>query len=493
MKHGRLSLLVWILALVALVLTGCKSATSEPTQTPETAPRGEPTETSEPIAHLPWQAVPGSATPEPTEATCPNGIVTVTMDDWSNTDEAHEAMTEVLTAFEAAHPCIKAQRVGVTSETHHIDRLHQIQSGTASDLIAADSMYIPAYTQAGGLSDLTPFIEADPDFDPEEFFQGVWKSGFYQGVPRGINKDFSTSAIYVNAGLFEKAGIALPQEGWTYDDYLDIALELTLDANGNNAKSPDFDLDSIVQYGTTIPSWEGEYAWFRGFENLLYSFGAHNISPDATTTVGYLNSENAVRAWEFCRDLVHKYHVSPSATDLTAIKDGNLGLFQSGKLAMVGMYWGPWFNEAFNAIPNLKWTVVPLPTGPGGHKGIIMWMGWGINPKTEHPAEAWELLEWLTTEPGQRAFTRRALTEVKSVAVELQRVNDPFWGVFLAETEYIDVLDDAAHPYFDLCVANGPTKDFLLKTWQDGGDQLDIKAELDKLAAEADVCLAAGQ
>lgn len=29
-----------------------------------------------------------------------------------------------------------------------------------------------------------------------------------------------------------------------------------------------------------------------------------------------------------------------------------------------------------------------------------------------------------------------------------------------------------------------------LRTWQDGGDQLDIQSELDKLAIEADECLA---
>ena len=76
----------------------------------------------------------------------------------------------------------------------------------------------------------------------------------------------------------------------------------------------------------------------------------------------------------------------------------------------------------------LEWAVVPLPSGPAGHRGVIMWMGWGINAKTAHPQEAWELLKWLTTEPGQRPFARRALTQYKPLAVELQRINDPFWG-----------------------------------------------------------------
>ena len=462
-----------------LIIAGCTTNTAVKPISPSPAPTNSPGGN---ISVIP---------PDPNGTICPDGIVTISMDDWSNTDEAMAARTEIIAAFKKAHPCIDVTFVDQLSYGADAHRLEQIRSGTASDLIAVESVYIPIYTESGGLADLSPFVEADPGFDPAEmYFESVWKAGFYQEKPRAINKDFSASAIYINVDLFEQAEIPLPEEGWTYDDYLEIALQLTLDRNGNNANSPDFDPDNIVQYGTSIPYWgAGTIAWFRGFENVLYSFDAHAINPEATTTVGYLNGKNAVQAWEFVRDLVHKYHVSPQAEDIDAA-GGNDALFKEGKLAMSGHYWGPWYQEAFNAESGLKWTVVPLPAGPGGHKGVIMWMGWGINDQTEHPQEAWELLKWLTTEPGQRVYTRRALTQVKSLAVELQRINDPFWGVFLSETEYVDTLDDATHPGFFPCVSDGATAEFLLKTWQEGGDQLDIQLELDKLAVEANRCLA---
>jgi hypothetical protein len=74
--------------------------------------------------------------------------------------------------------------------------------------------------------------------------------------------------------------------------------------------------------------------------------------------------------------------------------------------------------------------------------------------------------------------------------VELQRINDPFWGVFLAETEYVDRLDDATHAGFFSCVADGPTAGLLYEVWSPGGDQIDLQARLDQLAAGADQCLA---
>ena len=76
-------------------------------------------------------------------------------------------------------------------------------------------------------------------------------------MPRAVGKDFSTCAIYVNGGLFEKAGLTLPREGWTYDEYLSLAQQLTLDSQGRNAADPQFDPDDIVQYGTTVPYWGG--------------------------------------------------------------------------------------------------------------------------------------------------------------------------------------------------------------------------------------------
>ncbi len=225
-----------------------------------------------------------------------------------------------------------------------------------------------------------------------------------------IAKDYSTSAFHVNIGLLEKAGIEVPKEGWTYDDFLAMAQQLTVDKNGNNATSPDFDPANVAVWGASSPWWGGTTAWWRGFQSFLYSWGTKTISDDAKTTKGYLNSEEAVKAWTWWRDLILKHKVAPAVTDLAATNLGNDKLFTQNQLAIASVYWGPWFQDVFNQTPDLKWQAVPLPTGPDGHKAAIMWMGWGINPKSKVAKEACTLLKWLTTEPGQRVFALKALT-----------------------------------------------------------------------------------
>lgn len=417
---------------------------------------------------------------------CTGEEITLRLDDWSSGDRV-EYMNQVLDAFHQENPCVTVvaePNIETGAETR---RLTMIASGTAPDLIATGESWIPLYAEAGGFLDLTPLINGDNGIDPATVFQeSVFDQGFYQGTPYAIAKDYSTSAFYINTALFDAAGIPYPEMGWSWDDVVDIAMELTLDSNGNNATSPDFDPENIAQYGIDVIT-DG---WWRGYQSFLYSWDAHTISDDGTTTTGYLNSENAVAAWEFYRDLVFGYHVAPPINVIGSVEGGRVQMFQDGKIAMGVTFHGPWWQDVFNETPDLSWGVAPLPVGPGGtHESAVMWMGWGINPETEHPEEAWALLKYLTTEPGQRVFALKALSADRSVSEEMQRVEDPYWGVFIEEGNHLGALDEQKTPNYNQCVFV-PGGELLTRVLSEGGDQLDIQAELDALAASADQCLA---
>ena len=63
-----------------------------------------------------------------------------------------------------------------------------------------------------------------------------------------------------------------------------------------------------------------------------------------------------------------------------------------------------------------------------------------------------------------------------------------YWKVFLDEAPYQDQLDDMLTPFYTTCVDINASK-LMGKVFQDTGASLDLKAELDTLAATADQCL----
>jgi hypothetical protein len=86
-------------------------------------------------------------------------------------------------------------------------------------------------------------------------------------------------------------------------------------------------------------------------------------------------------------------------------------------------------------------------------------------------------------------FALKALTGDKATAAELQQEKDPYWRVFLGEVPFQGRLDDGTTPFYTTCV-DIPASKQLAKLFGDDGPAMDIKAELDKLAADADKCLA---
>lgn len=419
---------------------------------------------------------------------CPDGVVTLRVDDWSSGDR-EEYMNQVIEAFEAENPCIDVVREPNIEAEQNTKRLTWLSAGTSPDLMAYPPEWAALYMESSdgqAYIDLTQYVESEDGIEVgTDVYEGIYEQGLYDGKLVALPKDYSTSAFYINTALFDAAGIPYPEEGWTWDDALDIALQLTLDANGNNAASPDFDPENVVQWGVDIIA-DG---WWRGFQSYLQAWGTLTISEDGTTTTGILNSEAAVEALEWYRELVFVHHVAPSLTIIGGVEGGRTQMFQDGKIAMGMTFHGPWWQDVLNDTPNLEWQVAPVPAGPGGHSSVLMWLGWGISGQSEHPDEAWKLLKWLTTEPGQRVFALKALSGNPVVSQEMQRDSDPYWGVFIAETQYLGPLEELRTPYYSPCVAT-PAGDLTKRLLSDGGDALDIQAELDTLVAAADACIA---
>ena len=129
------------------------------------------------------------------------------------------------------------------------------------------------------------------------------------GVPFAVYPSF----LYFNKDLFDEAGLPYPPtkvdekydgKDWTVDTLREVAMKLTVDANGNDATSADFDATKVVQWG-----FDMQYADNSPRAEASLWGGNTFVSDDGKTAV----IPDSVRTGEkWFNDGVWKDHFIPS-------------------------------------------------------------------------------------------------------------------------------------------------------------------------------------
>ncbi len=135
--------------------------------------------------------------------------------------------------------------------------------------------------------------------------------------------------MFYNKELFAEADVDLPpskaENGWTWDEFVEVSKKLTKDANGKNPDQPGFNPDNIVQYGVSIPTN------FNGWLPLVQSNGGDITNEDGTKLT--LNTPEAKEALEKIHDLIYKHHVAPTPVQMENMPATSVSL-QTKKVAM---------------------------------------------------------------------------------------------------------------------------------------------------------------
>lgn len=76
--------------------------------------------------------------------------------------------------------------------------------------------------------DLGPLMDADPNFEPDDFWSGVLNAcQDADGRIRGIPLNISFNGIFYDPKAFELSGLPQPQPGWTWDEFRQTVTTLT--------------------------------------------------------------------------------------------------------------------------------------------------------------------------------------------------------------------------------------------------------------------------
>jgi len=377
-----------------------------------------------------------------------------------------ELQQKIAQNYMAEHPNVTIE-IEAVPDQYGTKILTQIASGDAPDIFQIGDGDVRMFMEKGALLDLTPFIEGSNGIDLNDYYTSVLDVGKVDGKYYTMPKDYSNVAVYYNKKLFDEANVPYPQPGWTWDDFRETALKLTKREG-----------DRITQWGANLPG-----SWLRAMLPLINSYGGSVISPDGEKFVGYMNSEETLKALQFYRDMYFKDKIAPSAIDSQSYQ--GVDLFQAGIVAM--HITGRWPVVNYKEDPNLDFGVVQMPVGPAGPANTLCYAGFGIYSQTKHPEEAWDYLKYLTGEPGQTILADHAFTAVIPVAEKLGQANDEHLKPFLDDLQYVKEFPEKTSHLFGKSggTALGPFLEKLMMP-----DEFDIKAELDAAAQQAEELLA---
>lgn len=307
---------------------------------------------------------------------------------------------ELIEMFMEEHPNINVEITEVPGEESFNRLLIQMQGGQMPDVFW--SHWVLAAATSGMAQPVDHFIEeAGGQAFRDRFVPSAWDFVSWNGEAYGVQWRDGASVGYFSQNLLDDAGLEIPME-WTWDDLLEYAQAMT------DAEAGTYGVGLIGS--ATDPGTEWNF-WPFLLQNGGQILDENNMAA--------FNSPEGVEALQFMVDLIHEYEVAPPSTAQNDINEV-IDLFVSDKIG----FWfnGPWYVGIMRGTyPDVEVAVSPMPS-KATQGSIAGGTAFCISADTEHPEEAWMLIEYMT----QDQFLTEWAQEVQGFPPNVSAYDEPF-------------------------------------------------------------------
>ncbi|SED07751.1 sugar ABC transporter substrate-binding protein [Paenibacillus sp. GP183] len=295
---------------------------------------------------------------------------------WWGDQKRADLTNQMLKKFEEKYPNIK-----VTSEfspvSGYFDKLNtQLASQTAPDVFTLGSNLLD-YANKEVLLDLNPYVgnalnTADID---KTLLDYTSSKGKLYGVSIGAN----ARSIIANTELFKKAGMPIPQDGWTWDDYAKVSKEVSQKLGKDYYGSYNFTSD-----------YNAMEVYFRQNGKIVYDNESGKLGFEAKDA----------EAWFAYWDNLSKGGglVTPELQVSASSLDTSKSLVVTGKAAM--SFVPSNLMKAMQGSTKDKLALLQVPRGAKGTGlGLDSSQGISAYAKTKYPKEAAMLINFWVNDP----------------------------------------------------------------------------------------------
>ncbi len=275
---------------------------------------------------------------------------------WGSTFE-NEAMQNIARKYESLHPGVEIECIYIPNADYTTKMSAMIASGDEPDianLFASDFM---VWAEQGRLVNIDEWMEKDERYRYEDFIPNCFFE-VQNGEIAGRSIANELMQLYYNVDLFQEMGVeplpANPQEALTWEEFVTVCQKLTVDVNGNNALSPDFDPEKIRTYGIDFQKSSAVWSAF------VYQNNAPVLSEDGSEYK--MDDPASVEAIQKLGDLINVYHVAPDPLTASSTNMSTTSSLQSKQVAIICD--GTWTNLDLSSI-DINYDVACLPKMSG--------------------------------------------------------------------------------------------------------------------------------
>lgn len=191
--------------------------------------------------------------------------VELTIATWANEQEARE-FNEILDRLNESQDEYFIDHMMIPQDFY--TRIQTMIAGNqAPDLIWLAQEYIPAYASNGAVLNLTDRLENQDVIDMDDYLDGSLDTALYEDDIYGLPWIGQPYVVYYNKTLFEEQGIEEPTLEWDWNDFKEVARNLTTEDN--------------YGFATTGNPPTGVFVWGEGGE-IVESDGTIRLTESET-------------------------------------------------------------------------------------------------------------------------------------------------------------------------------------------------------------------
>jgi multiple sugar transport system substrate-binding protein len=319
--------------------------------------------------------------------------------------QQEEGQLAVVDAFNEAHDDIELEIVIVDNNDAPQTLATLLATGEGPDIIGPVGFSGTAQF-LDNLLDIQPLVDA-AGYDLDQFDSSIVDFNRLADVGL-VGLPFATfpAFLYYRPAHFEEAGLEEPPAAygdaymldgeeveWNIDTMTEVALRLTVDANGYDATEAEFDSENVVQFG-----FHNQWTNPRQNPTLWGSGSLVQRNDDGTFTAVMPDNWRVGFNWVY--DAIWDWNISPNAAQNDSDLLNNDNAFASGNVSMAQSHL--WYTCCLG--DDTEWQAGALPSYNGEVTVRLHADTFRILNSSDNPEEAFVVLDYLTGEASLPLF-----------------------------------------------------------------------------------------